>query len=100
MPASNAPREPWHLDKRIPIALIMAVMMQTAGAVWWAATISARLDQTEARTSRLEMNQATAAELANTFGRTLAGIAASQEAMRHSLTRIENSIDRQRNKGN
>jgi hypothetical protein len=87
------------LDKRIPIALILAVMMQTAGAVWWAASISARLDQTEARASRLELNQATAAELATKFSNALAGIAASQIAMERSLTRIENSIDRQRNKG-
>lgn len=32
--------EPWHLDRRIPIALILAIIGQTAGAVWWASTIS------------------------------------------------------------
>jgi hypothetical protein len=31
--------EPWHLDKRIPIALIVTIALQTAMAVWWAAAI-------------------------------------------------------------
>lgn len=35
--------EPWHLDRRIPIALILAIIGQTAGAVWWASTISGTL---------------------------------------------------------
>jgi hypothetical protein len=37
--------EPWHLDKRVPIALILALVMQTAGMVWWAAGLTHRVDQ-------------------------------------------------------
>lgn len=40
-------REPWHLDKKVPIALILAIVMQTAGAIWWAASLEARLARTE-----------------------------------------------------
>lgn len=36
--------EPWHLDKRVPIALILTLAVQTGGMVWWAASISARVD--------------------------------------------------------
>lgn len=28
----------WHLDKRVPISLLAAILMQTAGFVWWGAT--------------------------------------------------------------
>ncbi len=37
--------EPWHLDKRVNIAIILALMTQTAGAVWWASTMSATVSQ-------------------------------------------------------
>ena len=33
----------WHLDKRIPLALIMTILLQTAGGVWWAATLTERV---------------------------------------------------------
>ena len=35
--------EPWHLDKKVPIALIMTAAAQLAGFVWWAATEDARV---------------------------------------------------------
>lgn len=36
-------KEPWHVDKRIPIALIAAILVQTGGALWWAAKVDARV---------------------------------------------------------
>ena len=35
--------EPWHLDKRVPLALIVTLFLQTAGIVWWASTMQAGL---------------------------------------------------------
>lgn len=39
----------WHLDKKVPIALILAIIVQTAGMVWWGATTSERLNAVERR---------------------------------------------------
>ena len=39
----------WHLDKLVPIALIITIVVQTIGIGWWAATITARLDTLEKR---------------------------------------------------
>lgn len=39
--------EHWHLDKRVPIALIFAIVVQTAGAFWWASDISGRVARLE-----------------------------------------------------
>lgn len=44
---TEAPREPWHLDKRVPIALIFAILVQTAGMGWWAAQIDSRVAHLE-----------------------------------------------------
>lgn len=37
----------WHLDKRVPIALIVTIIMQTGGALWWAASQSERVNYIE-----------------------------------------------------
>lgn len=39
----------WHLDKKVPVALIVTLSLQTAAIVWWAASISARVDVLEQR---------------------------------------------------
>jgi hypothetical protein len=37
----------WHLDKRVPLALIFAILVQTGAALWWAAGVNARVEQLE-----------------------------------------------------
>jgi hypothetical protein len=37
----------WHLDKRVPIALIITMILQTMAVVWWAAKADNRLDNLE-----------------------------------------------------
>jgi hypothetical protein len=37
----------WKIDKHIPVALIAALAFQSGGALWWAATISGRIDVLE-----------------------------------------------------
>lgn len=40
-------QEHWHLDKRVPIALILTIALQSGGAIWWAASVSHRIAQIE-----------------------------------------------------
>ena len=35
--------EPWRIDKHIPIALILAILMQTGAGFWWASSINERV---------------------------------------------------------
>lgn len=37
----------WHLDRRVPITLVLAIGVQTTAAVWWAASINARVAAAE-----------------------------------------------------
>lgn len=39
----------WHLDKKVPIALLLAIMAQTGTGFWWAATTSERINNLEKR---------------------------------------------------
>lgn len=36
-------KQHWTVDKRIPLALVITIVLQTGGLVWWAATISSRV---------------------------------------------------------
>ena len=40
-------KEQWHLDKRVPLALIFTIAMQTAGLLIWGANLSTRVVQLE-----------------------------------------------------
>lgn len=33
----------WHVDRRVPIPLLLAIGLQTAGAIWWASGINQRV---------------------------------------------------------
>ena len=62
----------WHLDRRVPIALIVTILLQTAGLVWWAASLTERVNTLERRAdasapqaeriTRLEVNIETVKE--------------------------------------
>lgn len=42
-----APKDPaeasWHFDRRIPIALIVTILTQTVGIVWWASWANSQI---------------------------------------------------------
>lgn len=44
----------WHLDKRVPIALILAIFMQAAVTIWWAAGLSGDVRDMQRRVIVLE----------------------------------------------
>lgn len=37
----------WHLDRKVPLALIVTIAIQTGAAIWWASSQSARMDYVE-----------------------------------------------------
>lgn len=44
----------FHIDKRVPVALIVTMLAQTAGIVWWAATLQAAQAQSLVDSRRIE----------------------------------------------
>lgn len=39
--------ESWHVDKKIPLALIIAILVQTGTAFWWASSVSEKVENLE-----------------------------------------------------
>jgi RPA family protein len=44
----------WHLDKKVPVAIIFAMVGQLLLAVWVMSALYSRVDHIEARTTQLE----------------------------------------------
>ena len=72
------------LDKRIPMALVFAFLVQTAGALFWAGSAAERIDVLERNATR---DQAAVEQVA---------VIEDQVAqMKQSLDRIEAKLDQQ-----
>lgn len=44
----------WHLDKKVPLALIGVLLLQTFGIGWWSSDVSARTTQAEKSIAQLQ----------------------------------------------
>ena len=42
----------WSIDRKVPLALVITLLIQTGGVVWWAASTNQRLSSVE---TKLEM---------------------------------------------
>lgn len=97
MPAPAA--EPWHFDKRVPIALIVTLVVQTAGMVWWAATLSSRVEDQTRRLVALEGSRDAAQAMTAALRSDTAVLRAEADATRRQLDRIERLLERRADAG-
>lgn len=44
----------WHLDRRVPIAVIVTLLLQSAAALVWAGSANERLSTLETRAARID----------------------------------------------
>jgi len=49
----------WHVGKEIPVAVILAFFLQTVGAVWWAATLTAKIEELSYQVAALTVDKYT-----------------------------------------
>lgn len=85
----------WHLDKRIPIAMIFTIIIQTGVAVWWVSNLSHRVD-TATSTNAQQDNRISAMEAGfNNQQVGMATAAAELRAMRESLTEVKSALTEQ-----
>lgn len=89
---------PWHLDKRVPIALIMALLVQTSGAVWWAASISGTVEEQgrvsvrhETRMDRYDTQMQGLRDTASSQAVAMGRLEQELSGIRATLTRIDRS---------
>jgi uncharacterized protein HemX len=58
-PLNRRIEDKWHVGKEIPIVLIMAVLAQTAGGIWWMSQMSAKIDNAVLSISELKSERYT-----------------------------------------
>jgi len=78
----------WSLDRHIPVALLLAIGIQTAGGFWWAATVTADMKALEYRIGKLETNTA----LTIAQGNQLAAVDAKMSAMQDSFKELKSLV--------
>jgi len=96
-PASQS----WQMDRRVPVAIIITLMFQTLGAVWWAATLQStvasniKADNVQDLAIQALDAKISAAENKNyDIGLRFAELKSSVEAMSKNLDRQVSAMDR------
>lgn len=82
--------EPWHLDRKVSITLILAIVAQTCGAVWWAATLDSRVKAFEDKVTRVEAK----IDAQHDDPVRLARLEGGRDEQNRRLDRIEAKLDR------
>lgn len=80
--------EPWHFDKRIPLALIITLMMQSGLGVWWASSISTDVTTLKSRQDRQESLIETIRQTAGTQAVQLGRIEENTRATADAVARL------------
>jgi Tfp pilus assembly protein PilO len=84
----------WHLDKRVPVALIFGLLIQMLGFGWWASQLEGRLTTTERDIGRLERQAEAAAIAVQQQAIQLGRIEESVAAMRTDIQRMVRVLER------
>ena len=95
----HAPSQQWVIDKRIPLALIFALALQTGGALVWAGTVSQRLETIE----KQQIEQRSFGDRITRVEVTIDTVKETTRDTKETMTRVEQKIDglqqQQRNHG-
>lgn len=83
----------WHLDKRVPIALIVAIFIQTSGVIWWASSITARMDQVERRFDGFSERSDQTSRQVQLNDRSIGVMASELKATNAQLERLYQSVN-------
>lgn len=78
-------QEHWTVDKRVPLALVVTILIQSAAAIWWASSISGTVAVQGQKIGALEAQRA---------GERLAVVESTIGDVKQQLNRIEAKLDR------
>jgi len=82
----------WHLDKRVPIALIGVILAQTFAGGWWAATTGERLSALERDRTTSAIAVDTAAKSSSSLSERMVRIETKFDGVVDTLTEIKNIL--------
>jgi hypothetical protein len=84
----------WQVDKRLPAAFILSLIIQTFAMIWWAATLSARVDDHDRRMNQVESSARIQTDESRKLSETLARLDERLLSQTTILRRIEEQIVR------
>lgn len=84
----------WHLDKKIPITLILSLLLQTGAIIWVASAMNSKIEQNSERLIRLEAFDSTQRVITQNNTTAIAVINENLKNMRDSLARIEKAVEK------
>lgn len=84
--------EPWHFDRRVPLSIILTLILQTAGIVWWAAGENAATHDAIRRIELIEAFDLNVDGQMKLVGDRLARIEERTTDQLHTLERIEDTL--------
>ena len=84
----------WHLDRRVPIVFILAILAQSAGLVWYLSKQDSRLASLEIKSMQLEAEIKQTHISVDTNRLNVAVINQSLEDIKRSLIRIEKNVSK------
>ncbi|MGQ3670799.1 hypothetical protein ACT6QG_00140 [Xanthobacter sp. TB0136] len=83
----------WTVDKKVPLALIITLVVQTGGVIWWASTTENRMGQAETAIIRLESKEVETRESRDRLIRLEERMIAISDDVRRALNKMEALID-------
>jgi len=87
----------WHLDKRIPVTLILAVLFQTLVLIWYLSGLDSRVNNNTHRITKNELDAKEDRRIVNANSVTVAVTNSSLNDIKASLIRIEAELAVNRN---
>ncbi len=72
--------EPWHLDKKVTLGLIVAILMNAFSSIWWAASLDSAVKM---NSKRLDSHDASIAALTGQQSILNEGLARIQEGLKY-----------------
>ncbi len=85
--------EAWHLDKKVPVAIILVLVGQFLGGLWFLAKLDSKIEEQANRIAKTEAQVSIIDREARDFGTRIARIEEKTSSMLTILQRIERFID-------
>lgn len=95
-PMSPARHEPegWHLDKKVPITIVAAIVIQLLGGLWFLARLDGKIEEQAARLAKTEAQISTIDRENRDFGNRIVRIEEKSSATLSLLQSIEARLER------
>lgn len=85
--------EHWHLDKRVPISLIMTLVIQTVAVIWFFSTLSHRVDANALAIKAVTLSATRQDQRVRTNTNAISSISATLRNIERTTERIEKKLD-------